>query len=295
MDRTALSGGNWLLRREISLSHQQSRRKLHLLSSQNKRSRRPWWPPYVSNKSRFQRIQNTLQGQELIKEKAYRYTMHSRPSRVASQPHKRVQLQETNIANAPRIRVHENEYDSNQEGLTIKRSPKSPLCAALSSPTSPSPSKPPLPARSAASCGGGAETSVTCWRQGVRTPKCRPARSWAGCNSCRQLPLREPRVSCRCSPPFALRPSPFASSRSPRPVRHGAVGAPGEAPLSLGPAASAARGHHAYPWVAGRGSDRAGCVGSGPLGAHSGVAVRRGGGAGGPGRGEPGSAGDRPS
>lgn len=208
MDRTALSGGNWLLRREISLSHQQSKRKLHLLSSQNKRSRRPWWPPYVSNKSRFQRIQNTLQGQELIKEKAYRYTMHSRPSRVASQPHKRVQLQETNIANAPRIRVHENEYDSNQEGLTIKRSPKSPLCAALSSPTSPSPSKPPLPARSAASCGGGAETSVTCWRQGVRTPKCRPARSWAGCNSCRQLPLREPRVSCRCSPPFALRPSP---------------------------------------------------------------------------------------
>lgn len=200
-----------------------------------------------------------MQVQELIKEKAYRYTIHSRPSRVASQPHKRVQLQETNIANAPRISVHENEYDSNQEGLTIKRSPKSPLCAApvLSNFPKPQQAAPPCPERG------------LLWRRGrdvgdVLTSGRADAQVSSGAELGR-LQLLSP-ASFAWAAGFvsalsALRPSPFASSRSPRPVRHGAVGAPGEAPLSLGPAASAARGHHAYPWVAGRGSDRAGSVG----------------------------------
>lgn len=44
-----------------------------------------------------------------------------------------------------------------------------------------------------------------------------------------------------------LCPSPGQGLGGPAPARHGAVGAPRAATLSLGAAASAARGHHAYP------------------------------------------------
>lgn len=121
-------------------------------------------------------------------------------------------------------------------------------------------------------------------------PTRRPAHSWAGGGCCRWL--RAAGAAGSASTPSALRHSPGPGLRGPAPARHGAVGEPCAAPLSLRAAASPARGHHAYPWVSGRGSGRAGGVGKRRPARRALRGARCGGGEAGPGRGEPGSARD---
>ncbi|CAI9155095.1 unnamed protein product [Rangifer tarandus platyrhynchus] len=150
------------------------------------------------------------------------------------------------VKNPQKPSVRENECDTNHSFLTIKRSPRmpnalrSPAARPQVPPSGPSHLRVPPP------CGGAGpgrrrRADVRAWGQpGVVRRGEEPAGPAAARSVC---VVAEVRVG-------SLGLLPFPSSRPPRPgrlARRDAVGAPGAAPLRLGEAASAARGHHAYP------------------------------------------------